>query len=54
MSKIILVVEDSPSIRKFITLALKVQSYSVITAEDGMQALEILSQQSKIDLVLTD
>ncbi|MBX3044810.1 MAG: response regulator [Candidatus Kapabacteria bacterium] len=54
MSKVILVVEDSPSIRKFISLALKIQSYKVITAEDGMQALEILSQENQVDLVLTD
>lgn len=55
MSKVILVVEDSPSIRKFISLALKIQSYTVITAEDGMQALEILTNPTAtIDLVLTD
>jgi len=54
MAKVILVVEDSPSIRKFITLALKIQSFTVITAEDGMQALEILTQNNSVDLVLTD
>lgn len=54
MSKVILVVEDSPSIRKFITLALKIQNYTVITAEDGMQALEMLTQNSNVDMVLTD
>jgi two-component system, chemotaxis family, chemotaxis protein CheY len=54
MSKVILVVDDSPSIRKFISLALKIQSYTVITAEDGMQALEILTQNQTIDMVLTD
>ncbi len=54
MSKVILVVDDSPSIRKFISLALKIQSYTVLTAEDGMQALEILSQNQAIDMVLTD
>ncbi|MDX9790474.1 MAG: response regulator [Candidatus Kapaibacterium sp.] len=53
MSKVILVVEDSPSIRKFISLALKIQSYQVITAEDGIKALEIMAV-TKIDMVLTD
>ncbi len=54
MGKVILVVDDSPSIRKFITLALKIQSFTVITAEDGMQALEVLLHNNNIDLVLTD
>jgi two-component system chemotaxis response regulator CheY len=54
MSKVILVVEDSPSIRKFISLSIKIQSHKVIDAEDGMQALEILAKNPSIDLILTD
>jgi len=53
MSKTILVAEDSSSIRKFVTLALKLKGYKVITAIDGMDALEQLPHQ-KIDLLLTD
>ncbi|MGE5478796.1 MAG: response regulator [Chloroflexota bacterium] len=53
MQKTILVAEDSPSIRKFITLALKIQGYNVIPTQDGMDALEKLSKFGA-DLVVTD
>lgn len=53
MSKTILVAEDSASVRKFITLALKIKGYRVIAAEDGMDALEKLPAE-KIDLLITD
>lgn len=53
MSKTILIAEDSPTIRKFITLALKIQGYRIITAVDGMEALEKLPTE-KIDLLITD
>jgi two-component system, chemotaxis family, chemotaxis protein CheY len=53
MEKTILIVEDSPTIRKFITIAIKVLGHKVITAEDGMQALEKMPLQ-KIDLLITD
>ena len=52
-SKTVLIAEDSSSVRKFITLALKLAGYKVIPAEDGMEALEKLPQQ-KIDLLITD
>ncbi|NLO18760.1 MAG: response regulator [Ignavibacteria bacterium] len=53
MSKTILVAEDSQSIRRFITISLKILGHKVITAEDGMEALEILPTE-KIDLLITD
>ena len=53
MTKTILVAEDSASVRKFITLALKIKGYRVIATEDGMEALEKLPTE-KIDLLLTD
>ena len=53
MSKTILVAEDSPSIRKFVTLALKLQGYKVIATADGMEALEKLPTE-KIDMLITD
>lgn len=53
MSKTILIADDSPSVRKFITLALKIMGYRVITAVDGMDALEKLPTE-KIDLLITD
>lgn len=53
MAKKILVAEDSASIRKFITLALKLRGYQVITAVDGMEAMEKLPNED-IDLLITD
>ena len=53
MSKTILVAEDSHSIRKFITISLKILGHRIITAEDGMEALEKLPNE-KVDLLITD
>ena len=53
MARKILVAEDSSSVRKFITFALKLIGYEVITAVDGMEALEHLPKM-KIDLLITD
>lgn len=53
MSKTILVAEDSASVRKFITLALKIKGYRVVAAQDGMEALELLPKE-RIDLLVTD
>lgn len=51
--KTILIAEDSASVRKFISLALKIKGYKVLTAEDGMQALERIPKE-RIDLLITD
>ncbi len=53
MKKTILAVDDSLSVRKFISLALRAGGYRVISAVDGMNALEILPNE-KIDLLITD
>jgi len=53
MSKTILVAEDSSSVRKFITLALKLKGFRVIACTDGMEALEKLPTET-IDLLITD
>ena len=52
MSKTILVAEDSNSIRKFITISLKILGYKIITAEDGMEALEKIPNEKLIYLLL--
>ena len=53
MTKTILVAEDSTSVRKFIFFALKLVGFEVITAVDGMDALEQLPK-NKIDMLITD
>lgn len=53
MGKTILVAEDSDTIRKFIVMSLKLAGFNVISAVDGMEALEKFPLQ-KVDLIVTD
>lgn len=55
MSRRILVVDDSPTLVKFVSYSLKSSGYEVVGASDGMDALEKVSHlESDIDLVITD
>ncbi len=55
MKSTILVVDDSPTVVKFVTLSLKSKGYNIVTACDGMDAIEKLSAaDSEVDLVITD
>lgn len=49
----ILVVDDSRTTRKFLTAVLKGGGYNVITAENGIEALERLSSIN-VDIIITD
>ncbi len=53
MKKVILVADDSPTIRKFVSFALSMKGFEIVSASDGMEALEKLPG-GKIDLVITD
>lgn len=53
MSKVILVVDDSASVRQVVGIALKSAGYTVIEACDGKDALKKLDGQ-KINLVVSD
>ena len=53
MSKNILVVDDSPTIRQMVEVTLKSVDYAVTTAQDGQEALEIC-KYTRFDFVLTD
>lgn len=53
MSKVILVVDDSASIRQVVGLALRGAGYTVVEAADGADALSKLDGQ-KISLVISD
>jgi len=48
-----MVVDDSNAIRKFVMFALRAMGVTVLTAQDGMDALEQLARSS-VDLVITD
>jgi len=53
MSARILVVDDSPTIRKVVSSILVAREYEALVAEDGQAALELLGTE-KVDLVLLD
>ncbi|MBL4665968.1 MAG: PAS domain S-box protein [Sneathiella sp.] len=50
----ILVLEDDPDVRELTVLQLKSLGYQVLQAHDGHSALEVLDQESGIDLLLSD
>ena len=54
MSKKILIVDDSPSIREVICFTLQNAGYNVLSAEDGIKALEFVNTNNDIDLIITD
>lgn len=56
MSKNILIVDDSKSVRSVIGMTLKMGGYNTLTAEDGMHALKLLKEPNteQVDLIITD
>ena len=50
----ILVVEDEPSVRAVVVQLLRKLGYTVIEAEDGIEALERLDETGEIDMLFTD
>ncbi|MEZ5359463.1 MAG: response regulator [Candidatus Zixiibacteriota bacterium] len=55
MEHTVLVVDDSPTIVKFVSFSLKNNGFNVLTASDGMDAIEKISSHTKpIDLIITD
>lgn len=53
MKKVILIADDSPTIRKFVSFSLTMHGFEVVAACDGMEAMEKLPSY-KVDLVITD
>jgi CheY-like chemotaxis protein len=51
--KKILVVDDDPDIRDVVTMVLGSHGYTIVTAEDGAECLDILSKE-KPDLMILD
>jgi CheY-like chemotaxis protein len=51
----VLVVDDEEIVRQVITRLLEASGFNFLEAENGMRALEVVSQyDSRIDLILTD
>jgi len=53
MSKIVLTVDDSRTMREMLMLALSNAGYRVVQAEDGMHGLEVL-KDARPDVIITD
>lgn len=53
MSKRILIVDDEENIRRFLSRILEREGYSVIVAENGLDAIGILEKQN-VDLIVLD
>ena len=53
MARLILTVDDSPSMRLMMQLTLTSEGYEVVQASDGIEALEY-ARNRKADLILTD
>ncbi len=53
MEKVILVVDDSSTVRKFVAASLKMKGFRVVTAGDGIEALECMPAE-KFDLIILD
>ena len=54
MSKTILIVDDSSSLRTIVKLALSRAGYAVIEAGDGKEALCLLEKTAKVNLIVSD
>src|SRR6476469_9515671 len=50
----ILVVDDEPQLRRLASRALEQAGYRVIQATDGLEALGLFTDESPIDLLVTD
>jgi two-component system chemotaxis response regulator CheY len=54
MSKTILIVDDSRSLRSIVSLALTRAGYAVLEAGDGKEALAVLENTPKVHLIVSD
>ncbi len=50
----VLIVDDEESMRMLVARAIAMDGHDIATAQDGAEALEILSEQGVFDLLLTD
>jgi len=53
MEKVILVVDDSATVRKFVAASLNIKGFRVVTAGDGVEAMELMPKEN-FDLIVTD
>lgn len=54
MTKHVLIVDDSKTIRNMVAFVLKREGFRVIAAEDGLDGLEKLYSAQAVDLIISD
>ncbi len=54
MSKHILIVDDSKTVRNLVAFIMKKEGFSITTAEDGLDGLEKLYAAENVDLIISD
>jgi two-component system, chemotaxis family, chemotaxis protein CheY len=54
MSKQILIVDDSKTVRNLVAFIMKKEGFKVTVAEDGLDGLEKLYTMDKVDLIISD
>ena len=54
MSKVILTVDDSKTMRDMLKLALGGAGHTVIQADDGLNGVEVLQNAGAVDVIITD
>jgi len=54
MMKTILIVDDQPELRVFLRLVLEEEGFQCLEANDGEMAIQMLTDDSSVDLVVTD
>ncbi|XPV74943.1 MAG: response regulator [Desulfovibrio sp.] len=54
MPNTVLVVDDSKTVRNLVAFIMKREGFHVVTAEDGMDALEKLREVDNYDLIVSD
>jgi len=54
MAKHILIVDDSKTVRNLVAFIMKKEGFKVTAAEDGLDGLEKLYSEPRIDLIISD
>ena len=54
MSKKVLIVDDSASMRQMVSFTLKKAGFDVVEGGNGQEALDRISSAGKVDLIITD
>jgi two-component system chemotaxis response regulator CheY len=54
MSKHILIIDDSKTVRNLVAFIMKREGYKVVAAEDGLDGMEKLFAAEEVDLIICD